>query len=379
MANYNDDFSSYPIASGVPTGFVARWVTANVTHSIVDSAGDDDNKSFRQNRSATGRGLVTMDAVDGDSNRANSEILVRVKLNNPSGGTASAGPALRCSGTAGNESGYVCYPIGNKLRITWYKGGVSNTDHRESATLTLTDGAFYWIRFRVENTTTPVALKARMWSGLLTDENTSSWQVDTTETNVGGTSITAAGWSGMFAFGATTWDTDAIAVGTNGDTATFGAAGINGTGANTIGEFTQAATGEVTGAGSVTGTGSNTVGAFTQVATGEVTGSGPVTGTGANTVGTFTQVATGTVASASLSIGPVKNNTGTLLTALTVPKLAILRLSDMSLILNLTSQTTNGSGFITVTNAALVGGTGYVSVLADGTGDNLGTFYGVAA
>jgi hypothetical protein len=331
MANYSDDFSSYAVATGVPTWFTARWVTTGVTHSIVSGGAD---KFFRQNRSGTGRGLVTMDAVDGDSNRANSEILVRVKLNNPSGGTASAGPALRCSGAAANESGYVCYVVSNRLRITWYKGGVSNTDHRESSTLTLTDGAWYWIRFRVENTTTPIALKARIWADGSGEPGT--WNVDTTETNVGGTSITAAGWSGMFAFGATTWDTDDIAVATNGDTATM------------------------SGGGSVSGSGANTIGAFTQVAEGTVSGAGGITGSGANTLGTFAQTATGTVTSPSLTVGPFKNKSNAVLASTAVAHVVVLRRSDRVVVLSLSGQTTNGAGMLVISDAALVVGTEYM-------------------
>jgi hypothetical protein len=356
MANYSDDFSSYPVATGVPSGFTARWVTTNVTHSIVSGGAD---RFFRQTRSVTGRGLVTFDAVDGDSNRANSEILVRVKVNNPAATQASAGPALRCSGTAGAETGYVCYPVGNKLRVTWYKGGVSNTDHRESSTLTLTDGAWYWIRFRVENTTTPIALKAKIWAGEIGDEP-GTWNVETTETNIGGTSITAAGWSGMFSFTAISSDTDDIAVGTNGDTASMSGGGITGSGANTIGAFTQVAAGTVSGAGAITGSGANTLGAFTQVADGTVTGAGSISGSGANTLGAFTQTATGTVTSPSLTVGPFKNKSGAVLANLSVPHVVVMRRSDRVAVLSIAGQTTNGAGMLVISDAALVAGTEYM-------------------
>lgn len=349
MANYNDNFSSYAVATGVPTGFTARWVTTNVTHSIVSGGAD---KFFRQSRSATGRGLVTIDSVDGDANRANSEVLVRVKLNNPSGGTAQAGPALRCSGAAGNESGYVCYPVSNKLRITWYKAGVSNTDHRESATLSLTDGAWYWIRFRVENTTTPVALKARIWADGSGEPGT--WNVDTTETNIGGTSITTAGWSGMFAFGATTWDTDDIAVGTNGDTASMSGGG----GAQTLTATLFDDSVDTFYAHSISQPG------VAQTLTATLFSNSPAF---------YSHVVTQPGATPSFTIGPLKNNTGTVLSSQTSITVHVYQTSG-ALVVTKTGQTTDGSGILTVTDALMSASTNYrVVIVMSGGAEGLAT------
>jgi hypothetical protein len=240
----------------------------------------------------------------------------------------------------------VCYPISNKLRITWYKGGVSNTDHRESATLSFTDGAWYWIRFRVDNTTTPIALKARIWLDGSGEPGT--WDVDTTETNVGGTSITAAGWSGMFAFGATTWDTDDIAVATNGDTASMSGGGSSATGSGSVAAITLTAPdGTASGTGSGAATGSGSVAAVSLTAP---TGS-----------------ASGTSASGTLNIGPLKNNTGTVLASESGITVHVYQTSGV-LVVTKTSQSTNGSGMLTVTDAALTPGTTYrfVIVMASG-------------
>jgi hypothetical protein len=75
----------------------------------------------------------------------------------------------------------------------------------------------------------------------------------------------------------------------------------------------------------------------------------------------------------------VRNNTGTTLASTSIPKVAVLRLSDMALILNLTNQTTGAGGTLTIADASLVQGVGYVGVLANVDGTALGTFYGVAA
>ena len=70
--------------------------------------------------------------------------------------------------------------------------------------------------------------------------------------------------------------------------------------------------------------------------------------------------------------GPIVNNTGTVLANLTIPKVSFVRLSDMTVVLSLTNQTTNGSGMLSITNGALVPGTAYLRTLADATGATVG-------
>lgn len=82
---------------------------------------------------------------------------------------------------------------------------------------------------------------------------------------------------------------------------------------------------------------------------------------------------------ATLTSEPLKNNTGTVLASTTIPKVAVLRLSDMTLVLSLTSQSTNGTGVLGITSASMVSGTGYVGLLANADGTSLGAFFAVAA
>lgn len=339
MANYFNTFSGFAEGTGVPTGFTARWVTTNVTHSVVAGGAD---KFFRQSRSVQGRGLVTFDAVDGDANRALSEVLVRVRLSNPAGGTAQAGPALRCSGAAAAENGYVCYPISNILRIASYKSGTS-TPLLDSSTLTLVDATWYWIRFRAEGTTSPVTLKAKIWQDGTGEPG--AWTLTTTDSS---SPITGAGWCGMFAFGATAWDTDDIAVGTNGDTASMSGGGpTNGSGSGSIAVVT------VTPAeGSATG------------AAGGAVGSGSVA---AVSVAAISGSAVGTTSAASLVIGPLKNNTGTVLASETGITVHVYQVGG-PLVVTKASQSTNASGIMTVTDAALVAGTTYRFVVVMSSG-----------
>lgn len=81
---------------------------------------------------------------------------------------------------------------------------------------------------------------------------------------------------------------------------------------------------------------------------------------------------TSAAATGTITGDAIKNNTGTLLTALVIPKVAYIRLSDMVSVLTLASQTTNGSGLLPITNAALVTGVAYIRLLSDATGANIG-------
>lgn len=71
----------------------------------------------------------------------------------------------------------------------------------------------------------------------------------------------------------------------------------------------------------------------------------------------------------TITSGVFKNWGGGVAAGATIPKVAVLKVSDMSTVLTLTNQVTNGSGVLTLTNVAIVPGTQYllVSCNADGT------------
>lgn len=96
-------------------------------------------------------------------------------------------------------------------------------------------------------------------------------------------------------------------------------------------------------------------------------GSTPVTGTLAGTEAGDTAAATGTVRNPRLVIGPLKNNTGTLLASETGATVYVYQTSGAHVVTK-TSQTTDGSAIMTVTDSALVSGTNYrrIIVLASG-------------
>lgn len=68
---------------------------------------------------------------------------------------------------------------------------------------------------------------------------------------------------------------------------------------------------------------------------------------------------------------PIKTPQGQLVTS-TIPRVAYLKLSDLSKALELTNQTPNSSGMLSVSNASLVTGTAYVRLLLNADGSQIG-------
>jgi len=209
MANYVDDFESDPIAVGVPTGWSNRWNNPTPNWEVAsDSLG---GRSLRYLNSATARCLVSLDAVNSDANRANCEVLVVVASAQITGSLTHIGAAGRASGIASAETAYVATLFGSELRLLKYVSGTFTE-------LAITTGfgavvnTFYRIRLRCNGT----SIQAKAW--LNSAGEPGSWTLSATDS-----AISAAGWCGYFAFSSSSAPCAQIAVGTNGDTATFSA------------------------------------------------------------------------------------------------------------------------------------------------------------
>jgi hypothetical protein len=122
----------------------------------------------------------------------------------------------------------------------------------------------------------------------------------------------------------------------------------------------------------VTGTSNVTLSPYTQSAEGSVSGLGTVTGASNVTLSPYTQTAAGVVTSPSVAGEPIKNPSGTLLANFTFAKVAFVRVSDMSIVLSLTNQTSDASGMLPVTSASFSAGVSYIRLLSDATGANVG-------
>lgn len=96
-------------------------------------------------------------------------------------------------------------------------------------------------------------------------------------------------------------------------------------------------------------------------------GSTPVTGDLDATEASDTAAATGTVRNPRLVIGPLKNNTGTLLANETGATVYVYQTSGAHVVTK-TSQTTDGSAIMTVSDAAMAAGTTYRYVIVLGSG-----------
>lgn len=138
------------------------------------------------------------------------------------------------------------------------------------------------------------------------------------------------------------------------------AGGITGALAATEAADVSAITGDVIITGTLAATEAADVAAFSG-------GSTPVTGDLDATEASDTAAATGTVRNPRLVIGPLKNNTGTLLANETGATVYVYQTSGAHVVTK-TSQTSNGSGVMTVTDGALVSGTTYRYVIVLGSG-----------
>lgn len=139
-----------------------------------------------------------------------------------------------------------------------------------------------------------------------------------------------------------------------------GGGGATGTMAATEAVDVAAITGDVIITGTIAATEAADVANFNG-------GSTPNTGTLAGTEAQDVAAATGTVRNPRLTIGPLKNNTGTLLANETGATVYVYQTSGAHVVTK-TSQTSNGSGIMTVTDAALVSGTTYRYVIVLGSG-----------
>jgi len=256
--NYIDDFQSYAVSAGVPTGWSSRWDGG--TWSIVDISGD---KYLRQSDTAANRRLVSWDTVDSDTSRDNVEILAVLKTNHVDALNAHLGVVARASGTGSTETGYAAVVYGDELIINRYMSGTGAVIAQTSV-LSLAINTRYKIRFRLNGS----ALKVKIWADAGSEPGT--WDLEVTDAN-----ISAAGWVGCFGFGYLGTPQDehdfaAIAVATNGGTALLtspdgtasGGTGVSagsGTGGTATGVEAGVASGG-TGVSTGSGTGGTAVG-----------------------------------------------------------------------------------------------------------------------
>jgi hypothetical protein len=173
-----------------------RWHTANeTTAAAAASAVAEDGYVFNAEWSASARRLISWDALDGDADRDDIELLARFQLEGTSRVDLEFGLVVRGSGTDTTETGYVVYLeeiFSNDIRLILGElssGTFSNVQTGTPRTFSerFQDGWWY-LRFRANGT----SLQARMWKDGYEDEP-STWDIDATDST-----HTAAGWNGFY-------------------------------------------------------------------------------------------------------------------------------------------------------------------------------------
>jgi hypothetical protein len=207
MTTYSTSFDSYT-ADVQPSDWTARWVTTSQNYLTRSKAGTEGGKVLEHTGSSSAKHLVTWDAVDADANRANVEILARVR---PSGSSVEL-PRLtvRGSGASGAENGYLLLfsTSGVNYQLQKFVSGAS-TNLGSAVSFSPAANTWYYIRLRVNGT----SLQARVWKD--GENEPSTWSVSATDS-----AVSAAGWVGIGNQDPTgTRDIDWFSVGTNGDTA----------------------------------------------------------------------------------------------------------------------------------------------------------------
>lgn len=220
MANYSTTFTSAGVASGLPSGWTSRWASG-ATWSTIDAGSGDI--ALRRTHTSSINSAASFDEVNSDANRDNVEVLVKVRTSSVTAGTTMCGVFARASGSSGSETGYLGTIRGDEIRISKYVSGTF-TALVATTTLTLLANTWYWLRFRCNGSGANAQL-LRVWKD--GDSEPGTWDLNSADS-----SITAAGWAGVYALTLTnTYDWSEVGIGTNGDTATIDASG----GAQTVG------------------------------------------------------------------------------------------------------------------------------------------------
>lgn len=211
MAQYFTDFSGY--TTGVqPSDWTVRWHTA--TWEVQEDVNAEGGKKL-VNTTPDGRDLLSWDAIDGDADRADFDILMRIERTADTYDAAAVG---RAEGPDTDETGWLWSTKGSpELAIFRYL----TSSYSEEATVTdftLTVGTFYWMRYRAQGTSHQAVVstdKADVLPVSDTDPTpVAGWDLSTTS-SVGEDRL---GWTGFAPVGGSGGTVDVFAVGTGGDT-----------------------------------------------------------------------------------------------------------------------------------------------------------------
>jgi hypothetical protein len=215
MSSYLQDFGGYT-ADSAPTGWTDRLDTDwTLTVRAGDPVFGDQYLEVNPGTSDAHR-LYSYDAVDGDANRDDSEVLMRVKKSSSYAVSNMIAAFVRGSGSSGSEYGYLARLTDDDLSLTKLVNGTwtaVGSAVQVGTSLYYIRDEWWWIRFRVNGT----SLKARAWGQ--NEVEPPFWHLDETDSDV-----SAAGWDGVWNrddLGSNHMYVDYFGVGTNGDSVTL--------------------------------------------------------------------------------------------------------------------------------------------------------------
>lgn len=233
MANYSTTFSGETTGANSTT-MTNRWATETSISVENPGVGETDSRALKFGSADSGFLMQSLDAIDGDANRANCDILARFRV-----GTNDDGQWLitgRASGSGGSETGY--YVAVDSIRQIEIHRVVSGSITTLAARSLQFPGLSQWraydypslqytpanvwlnARLRINGTGATVTITLTWWWDGQDEETGNGYPLVYNDTS--GSRITAAGWCG-FGKSIHNADTylDAFAAASNGDVATL--------------------------------------------------------------------------------------------------------------------------------------------------------------
>lgn len=226
MAQYKTTFAG-ETTGAASVNFTNRYDTATGVTVENPALDEHDDRVLQFASSGSGDIFQSADSVDGDADRAESEILVRYQ--NASDRERNVILRLRASGaSAAAKTCYDAYINSDDLAIVRWdagSGSILASEPSETYAPFLHAGdtfsyeendEWHWCRFRVSGVGATVTLKAKWWVDGQPEPDV--WGLNYDDTSA--SRITAAGWSGVAKrdFTGNSY-VDAVNIATNGDTA----------------------------------------------------------------------------------------------------------------------------------------------------------------
>jgi len=187
---------SFPgVGASNPTGWTSRWDAGGTFTGLLD-AGFPSGKGARLVSAASTDKFFSFDAAPSIKNVS---IVGQVRV---SGTGAGAVAIARGAGASTTETGYRFGFNGDGANVTLSSYKTGTFASHATAAFAYAASTFYWFRFDVADSGSNALLRAKIWTGALSDEP-SAWTITFTDSS---SPITAAGWSGIYNGGTLNYD-----------------------------------------------------------------------------------------------------------------------------------------------------------------------------